>query len=282
VCLGIPHDWPVGRENNYEWPYNPYKYYEDTRQCLHCLFDFKWRRDHPGAQRRTRIFTDGRSTMVAQRLGDFARPETPEKEWFEEDDEGRLRINLLRAPTIPAVVAVQTDGWVPDPPPQTRSIGTQMTPGGTEDKAIQAFPTYGTTKYWLDQRDSNPGGPQQRDRDMEPRARLALHPHGLDRLGLDSGGLQRFDFPNDTTPRRELKFCHFHDRMMTHNSDSCPFPHFSCMPGLGVCRVPEDHVWHGGGCLLDGTIEEIRKKRKQMEMLDICVTGPSQSRRKTD
>jgi hypothetical protein len=43
--------------------------------------------------------------MVAQRLGDFARPETPEEEWFEEDDEGRLCINLLHAPTIPTVVA---------------------------------------------------------------------------------------------------------------------------------------------------------------------------------
>jgi hypothetical protein len=176
--------------------------------------------------------------MVAQRLGDFTRPEIPEEEWFEEDDEGRLRINLLRAPTIPAVVAAQTDGWVPDPPPQTRSVGTQTTTVSIKDEAIQAFPTYGTTEYWLDQRDGNPGGPQQRDRDMEPRARLALHPHELDCLGLDSGGLQRFDFPNDSTPRRELKHCHFHDRMMTHNSDGCPFPHFSCMQGLGCAASP--------------------------------------------
>jgi hypothetical protein len=241
------------------------------------FFNFKWRRDHPGAQRRTRIFTDGRSTMVAQRLGDFARPETPEEEWFEEDDKGRLRINLLRAPMIPAVMAAQTDGWVPDPPPQTHSIGTQTTPGSMQDEAVQAFPTYGTTEYWLDQRDGNPGGSQQRDWNMEPQARLTLHPHGLDCLGLDSGGLQRFDFPNDATPRRELKHCRFHDRMMTHDSDGCPFPHFSCMPGLGVCRVPKGHVWHGGGCLLDGTIEEIKKKRKQMEVLDACVSGPSQS-----
>jgi hypothetical protein len=85
--------------------------------------------------------------MVAQRLGDFARPETPEEEWFEEDDEGWLRINLLRAPTLPAVVAAQTNSWVPDPPPQTSSVGTQMTTTSTEDKAVQAFPTYGTTKY---------------------------------------------------------------------------------------------------------------------------------------
>jgi Chromo (CHRromatin Organisation MOdifier) domain len=110
VCLGIPYDWPVGHESNYEWPYNPYKYYEDTRQCPHCLFNFKWRRDHPGTQRCTHVFTDGHSTMVAQRLGDFARPETPEEEWLEEDDEGQLRINLLRAPTIPAIVVAQTDG----------------------------------------------------------------------------------------------------------------------------------------------------------------------------
>jgi hypothetical protein len=117
---------------------------------------------------------------------------------------------------------------------------------------------------------------------MEPRAHLALHPHGLDRLELDSRGLQRFDFPNDAMPSRELKLCRFHGRLMTHNSDSYPFPHFSCMPGLGVCHVPEDHVWHGRGCLLDGTIEEIKRKCKQMEMLDTCVAGPSQSRYKTD
>jgi hypothetical protein len=106
--------------------------------------------------------------MVAQRLGDFARPETPEEEWFDEDDEGRLHINLLRAPTIPAVVAAQTDSWIPDLPPQTHSIGTQTTTVSMEDKAIQAFLTYKTTEYWLDQRDSNPRGPQQRDRNMEP------------------------------------------------------------------------------------------------------------------
>jgi hypothetical protein len=106
--------------------------------------------------------------MVAQRLGDFTRPETPEEEWFEENDEGRLCINLLWASTIPTVIAAQTDGWIPDLPPQTQSIGTQTTTISTEDKAIQAFPAYRTTKYWFDQRDGNPRGPQQRDRDMKP------------------------------------------------------------------------------------------------------------------
>jgi hypothetical protein len=44
--------------------------------------------------------------------------------------------------------------------------------------------------------------------------------------------------PRSLRTMTELKHCHFHDRMMTHNSDGCPFSHFSCMQDLGCAASP--------------------------------------------
>jgi hypothetical protein len=77
------------------------------------------------------------------------------------------------------------------------------------------------------------------------------------------------------------KYCRFHNKHTNHSSDSCNFPHITCMPGIGRCKVPKTHPYYGEGCLLDDMYEEIQRKRKQWEVLGQAL-DTSSSQCKTD
>jgi hypothetical protein len=120
---------------------------------------------------------------------------------------------------------------------------------------------------------------------------LAIHPHLLDQLGLDSGGLQKFgdnSFHMDNTTLGTVavnqwgyQYCWFHDKHTNHTSRQCNFPHITYMPGIGVCKVPKMHPYYGGGCLLDSIYDKIQRKCKQWEMLSQTKEASS-SQHKTD
>jgi hypothetical protein len=50
VCLGIPYNWPTGKEADYVWGETKLTNLFEKRQCLYCLDDFLWRQRNPGIQ----------------------------------------------------------------------------------------------------------------------------------------------------------------------------------------------------------------------------------------
>jgi hypothetical protein len=50
VCLGIPYNWPVGKEADYVWGETKLTDLFEKRQCLYCLDNFLWRQRNPGVQ----------------------------------------------------------------------------------------------------------------------------------------------------------------------------------------------------------------------------------------
>jgi hypothetical protein len=63
------------------------------------------------------------------------------------------------------------------------------------------------------------------------------------------------------------KYFQFHDKHTNHSSNQCICPHIMCMLGIGLCKVPKDHLYYGGGCLLDSTYDEIQQKQKHWKLL---------------
>jgi hypothetical protein len=92
----------------------------------------------------------------------------------------------------------------------------------------------------------------------------------LDRLGLNSRGLLKFSddsfHTNDATLRAVAvnqwgyKYCYFYDKHTNYSSNQYLFPHITGMSEIGLCKVPKDHLYYRGGCLLDSTYEEIQHK----------------------
>jgi Chromo (CHRromatin Organisation MOdifier) domain len=50
VCLGIPYNWPVGKEADYVWGETKQANLFEKSQCLYCLDNFLWRQRNPGVQ----------------------------------------------------------------------------------------------------------------------------------------------------------------------------------------------------------------------------------------
>jgi hypothetical protein len=273
-------------------------------QCLYCLDNFLWRQRNPSIQQQDRIFTDRQVTMVYTTLGSLQRSETPEHDFFTVDENGNKIINFLHVPWLPTNPLTQVDT-------ESLQVGRSLpfgrrwdckwtqtdkeTPASTQEQAIQTDDclSYGSTDYWLDV-SSGPQNSTSQSGNPRIMRQLAIHTHLLDQLGLDSGGLQKFSDNSFHTDNATLgavainqwgyKFCQFHDKHTNHSSNQCLFPHITCMPGIGLCKVPKDHLYYGGGCLLDSTYEEIQCKRKHWELLSQMVeeSGASSSRCKTD
>jgi hypothetical protein len=105
----------------------------------------------------------------------------------------------------------------------------EETPTSMEERAVQTDdrPPYGTTNYWLD---VSSGPPNSTSQSSNPRLtrQLAIHPHTLDRLGLDSRGLQKFGDDSFHTDDATLgtvavnqwgyQYCQFHDKHTNHAS----------------------------------------------------------------
>jgi hypothetical protein len=76
---------------------------------------------------------------------------------------------------------------------------------------------YGTTAYWLEKQTGCPNA-LQGDTHLESYRQVAVHRHGLDCLGLDSGGLYGFsdgDSDKYEAAKRailNLDYCSFHDK----------------------------------------------------------------------
>jgi Chromo (CHRromatin Organisation MOdifier) domain len=51
ICLGIPYNWPIGKEADYVWGETKLEDLFEKCQCLYCLDDFLWRQRNPGVQR---------------------------------------------------------------------------------------------------------------------------------------------------------------------------------------------------------------------------------------
>ena len=99
--LGIPRHWPAGKEADYYHPaLKPHD--KPIRFCLECLHDFEWRQKHPGIQRRDRIHTDGKVTMVCSTIGDLARLPSPGITYVvDEDGSQRFHPDIFHAPQAP-------------------------------------------------------------------------------------------------------------------------------------------------------------------------------------
>jgi hypothetical protein len=292
--LGIPRYWPAGKEADYYHPaVKPHN--EPIPFCLECLHDFEWRQKHPGIQRRDRIHTDGKITMVCSLIGDLARPPSPGITYVvDEDGLKRFHPDIFHAPRAPIDEPTQTDGssstYQPESATRWVSRVTQTETSGTKEQAVQTrtdvLAQYGTTAYWLEKRTGRPNAPQGSTH-PEPHWQVAVHHHGLDRLGLDSGGLHGFS-DSDSDKYEEAKraildldYCSYHKKRGDHKSGDCLCPHIKCLPHWGKCYVPTTHQHYGGGCLMDDTIEGVRRKRKQYAALNLLAEASS-SRRKTD
>jgi hypothetical protein len=239
--------------------------------------------------------------MVYTTLGSLHRSETPEHDFFTIDENGNKIIDFLHAPRLPTNTPTQVDtkslqvGRVPPFGRRWDCKWTQTeeeTTASTEERAVQTDdrPPLGTTDYWLDV-SSGPQNSTSQSSNPRLTRQLAIHPHTLDRLGLDFGGLQKFSDDSFHTNDAALgavavnqwgyQYCQFHDKHTNHASGRCNFPHITCMPEMGVCKVPKTHPYYGGGCLLDSTYDEIQRKCKRWEMLS-QMEEASLSRRKTD
>ena len=139
---------------------------------------------------------------------------------------------------------------------------------------------YGMTTYWLEKRTGCPTAPQGGDH-IEPYRQVAIHNHGLDHLGLNSGSLCGFsdsDCDKHEAARLailNLDYCSYHDKQGDHKSSDCLCPHVKCLPHWGKCYVPKTHHYYGGGCLMDDTIEGVRHKHKQITALDMLAEASS-------
>jgi Chromo (CHRromatin Organisation MOdifier) domain len=108
--LGIPHNWPVGKEAYYYHPALK-AHDEPIRLCLECLHDFEWQQRYPGVQRRDRIHTDGKITMVCSTIGDLAQLPSPGITYvINEDGSQRFHPDIFHAPRAPVDELTQTDG----------------------------------------------------------------------------------------------------------------------------------------------------------------------------
>jgi hypothetical protein len=124
---------------------------------------------------------------------------------------------------------------------------------------------------------------------IESYWQVAIHHHRLDHLGLDSGRL-RGSSDSDCDKYKvaqlailNLDYCSYHDKRGDHKSGDCLCPHIKCLPHWRKCYIPKTHLYYGGGCLIDDTIEGVcqKQKQKQIAVLDILVEV-SLSRHKTD
>ena len=144
-------------------------YDKPIRFCLECLHDFEWRQKHPGIQRRDRVHTDGKITMVCSTIGDLARPPSPGSTYVvDEDGSQRFHPDIFHTPQAPIDELTQTDGspstYQPESATRWVSRATQMEAGGMVEQAIQTWTNapaqYGTTAYWLEKRMGCPNAPQ--------------------------------------------------------------------------------------------------------------------------
>jgi hypothetical protein len=161
ICLGIPYNWPVGKEADYIWGETKLADLFEKRQCLYCLDDFLWRQRNSGIQRHDQIYTGSRVMMVYTMLGSLRCSETPEHDFFMVDENSNKIIDFLYVPWLPTNTSTQVDmeslhvGWMP---PFGRKWDCKWTqteeeaPASTEERAVQTddHPPYGTTDYWLD------------------------------------------------------------------------------------------------------------------------------------
>jgi hypothetical protein len=242
--------------------------------------------------------------MVYTMLGSLRHSETLEHDFFTINENGNKIINFLHVPQLPTNTPTQVDMeslQVGRSPPFGRRWDykwMQMdkeAPTSMQEQAVQTddHPSYGSMDYWLDV-SSSPQNSTSQSGNPRITWQLAIHAHVLNQLGLNFGGLQKFGDDSFHTDDAALgavavnqwgyKFCQFHDKHTNHSSNQCLFPHITCMPGIGLCKVPKDHLYYGGGCLLDSMYEEIQCKQKHWELLSQMAEelGVSLSRRKTD
>jgi hypothetical protein len=101
------------------------------------------------------------------------------------------------------------------------------------------------------------------DNHIELYRQVAIHHHGLDCLGLNSGGLRGFS-DSDCNKYEvaqlailNLDYCSYHDKRGDHKSGNCLCLHIKCLPHWGKCYIPKMHPYYGRGCLIDDTIEGV-------------------------
>jgi hypothetical protein len=150
----------------------------------------------------------------------------------------------------------------------------QTETSGIKEQAIQTRTNvpaqYGITTYWLEKQMGRPTA-SQGDNHVELYRQVAVHNHRLDHLGLNSGGLH--EFSNSDCDKYEaarlailnLDYCSYHDKRGDHKSSDCLCPHIKCLPHWEKCYIPKTHLYYGGGCLMDDTIEGVHYKQNRLQ-----------------
>jgi hypothetical protein len=142
---------------------------------------------------------------------------------------------------------------------------------GIKEQAIQTqddvSAPYRMTAYWLEKWTGHPN-PTERGDHIEPYWQVAIHYHGLDHLGLNSGSPHGFS--NSDCNKYEaaqlailnLDYCSYHDKKGDHKSANCLCPYIKCLPHWEKCYVLKTHLYYRRGCLIDDTIEGVQQKWK--------------------